>query len=68
MVVDAANQAFVSGMAEAMLVGAVILGVASVLTFAILPIKVKHYDDGTTTPGMIGDRPEKDEKSEAMVS
>ncbi len=68
MVVDAANQAFVSGMAEAMLVGAVILGVASVLTFAILPIKVKHYDDDTTTPGMIGDRPEKDEKSEAMVS
>ena len=66
MVTDAANAAFVSGMAEAMLVGAVILAVASVLTFAILPVKVRHYDDDTTTPGTIGDRLVKDEKNEAM--
>ncbi len=67
MVTDAANQAFVSGMAEAMLVGAVILAVASVLTFAILPVKVRDSDDNPTTPGMAGARPEKDEKSEAVT-
>jgi hypothetical protein len=68
MVTDAANQAFVSGMAEAMLVGAVILGVASVLTFAILPVKVRQSDDTASTPEMTGDSTEKDEKSEAMAS
>ncbi len=67
MVVDAANQAFVSGMAEAMLVGAVILGVASVLTFAILPAQVGRSDDTASTPEMTSDHSEKDEKSEAMA-
>jgi hypothetical protein len=67
MVTDAANQAFVSGMAEAMLVGAVILGVASVLTFAILPAQVRRSDDTASAPEMTGDHPEKDEKSEAMA-
>ena len=60
-------RAFVSGMAEAMLVGAVILAVASVLTFAILPVKVRNSDDNTTMPGMAGDHPEQDEKSEAVT-
>jgi MFS family permease len=67
LIADASNGAFVSGMAEAMLVGAVILGLASVLTFAILPVKVRHTDDDTITPGMAGNRPEKDEKSEALA-
>jgi EmrB/QacA subfamily drug resistance transporter len=67
LIADASNGAFVSGMASAMLVGAVILGLASVLTFAILPVKVRHTDDDTITPGMAGNRPEKDEKSEALA-
>lgn len=49
MVTDAANAAFISGMAEAMLVGAVILVVASVLTFAILPVKVKDLVNKVTS-------------------
>jgi len=67
MVTDAANGAFVSGMAEAMLVGAVILAVAAVLTFVVLPVKVRHAADDTTMPETTGDRPEKDEKSEVMA-
>ncbi len=67
MVTDAANQAFVSGMAEAMLVGAVILGVAAVLTFAILPAKVRNTGDTATSPEVTGDRPEQVEKSEAVT-
>ncbi len=67
MVADAANQAFVSGMASAMLIGAVILTVAAVLTFAILPVKVRDSDDDTPTSGMTGDRPAQDEKSEVMT-
>jgi len=67
LITDAASGAFVSGMASAMLVGAVILAVAAMLTFAILPVKVRHAGDDTTTLGMTGDRPEKDEKSEAVT-
>jgi hypothetical protein len=63
MVADAANTAFVSGMAEAMLVGAVILAVAAMLTFAILPVKVKHVTGSITTPGMTDGLPAEDEKS-----
>jgi len=66
MVTDAANAAFVSGMAAAMLVGAVILVVASVLTFALLPVKVRHSDDNTIMSGTTGDHLVKDEKSEAI--
>jgi EmrB/QacA subfamily drug resistance transporter len=61
MIADAANQAFVSGMAEAMLVGAVILAVAAVLAFAILPVKVRHVDEDAATAGMTGDRLVQDE-------
>lgn len=67
LITGAANGAFVSGMASAMLVGAVILAVAAVLTFAILPVKVRPADDGTTTLGLTGDRREQDEKSKAVT-
>jgi hypothetical protein len=67
MVTDAANTAFVSGMAEAMLVGAVILAVAGVLTFAVLPVKVRHAAGDTTMPETTENRPEQDEKNEVMV-
>jgi len=67
LITDAANQAFVSGMAEAMLVGAVILGVAAVLTFAILPAQVRRSDDTTSAPETTSDHSEKNEKSEAMT-
>jgi EmrB/QacA subfamily drug resistance transporter len=67
MVTDVANAAFVSGMAEAMLVGAVILVVASVLTFALLPVKVGHSNDDMITSGTTGDHLVKDEQSEAMT-
>ncbi|MBN2098250.1 MAG: MFS transporter [Dehalococcoidia bacterium] len=40
LVVDQANNAFTSGMAEALLVGAIILAVASVVTLIILPTRV----------------------------
>jgi len=67
MVTDVANQAFISGMAEAMLVGALILAVAAVLTFAILPVKVRPADDHMTAPETTGDGPEQNEKSEALA-
>ncbi len=44
-----------------------LLAVAAVLAFAILPVKVRDSDEIPTTPGMAGDRPEKDEKREAMA-
>jgi len=67
MVTDAANAAFVSGMAEAMLVGAVILVVASALTFALLPVTVRNSDDNMNMPGTTGDHMVKDEKGGAMT-
>ena len=66
-ITDTANQAFVSGMTEAMLVGAVILGVASVLTFAILPAQVRHPEENTTTPEVIVNLPEVGQKSEVVA-
>jgi hypothetical protein len=66
MVTDAANAAFVSGMAEAMLVGAAVLVVASVLAFALLPAKLGHSDNNIT-PGTTGNHLVKDEESEAMT-
>jgi EmrB/QacA subfamily drug resistance transporter len=67
MVTDAANQAFVSGMAEAMLVGAIILAMAAALAFAILPVNVGDSDDNLPAPGMAGDCPAKEKKSEAVT-
>lgn len=67
LVTDASNAAFVSGMAEAMLVGAVILLVASVLSFALLPVTVRNSDDNLNMPGTTGDSLVKDEKSEVMT-
>lgn len=67
MVTDVANQAFISGMAEAMLVGALILAVAALLTFAILPVKVRQADNNMTTPETTGNGSEQDEKSESLV-
>jgi EmrB/QacA subfamily drug resistance transporter len=67
MVTGVANQAFISGMAEAMLVGALILAVAAVLTLAILPVQVRLADDHMTAPETTGDCPEQNEKSEALA-
>jgi EmrB/QacA subfamily drug resistance transporter len=41
MIVNEANEAFVSGMVRAMLVGAIILATASVVTLIILPMRVR---------------------------
>ena len=38
---DAANEAFVLGMTDAMLIGAVIMAVASLITFIILPAQIR---------------------------
>ena len=67
LVTDASNAAFVSGMAEAMLVGAVILVVASVLSFTLLPVTVRNSDDNLNMPGTTGDSLVKDEKSEVLT-
>jgi EmrB/QacA subfamily drug resistance transporter len=45
LIVSTANNAFVSGMAHALLVGAVILVIASVATFIILPARVRPYKE-----------------------
>lgn len=50
-----------------MLVAALILAVVSVLSFAILPVKVRHAEGDATTLRMTGDRPEQDVKSDAVT-
>jgi EmrB/QacA subfamily drug resistance transporter len=42
---ETANQAFVTGMTDAMRVGALILGLAAVITFVILPSRVYRSED-----------------------
>jgi hypothetical protein len=54
-------------MTEAMLVGAVILSVAAVLTFAILPAQIRHAEENVTTPEVIVNPPEVGEKSEVVA-
>ena len=41
MIVDSANQAFVSGMVRATIIAAIIMAVASLVTFVILPMRVR---------------------------
>jgi EmrB/QacA subfamily drug resistance transporter len=45
VIVSTANNAFVSGMAHALLVGAIILVIASITTFIILPARVRPYKE-----------------------
>jgi predicted MFS family arabinose efflux permease len=67
IVTDAANSAFVSGMAEALLVGAVILVVASALAFALLPVTVRPVEATTSKPATAGDHLVTDEKSQSVT-
>ena len=67
IVTDAANAAFVSGMAQAMLVGAVVLVVASALAFALLPVTVRPVEATTSKPVTAGDHLVTDEKSQSVT-
>jgi EmrB/QacA subfamily drug resistance transporter len=67
IVTDAANAAFISGMAQAMLVGAVVLVVASALAFALLPVTVRPVEATTSKPATAGDPLVTDEKSQSVT-
>lgn len=54
LVVSTANQGFVSGMNDAMLIGAGIMLVAALVTFAVLPSKVRRFEDADVVEGMPG--------------
>ena len=47
---NGSNQAFVSGMTEAMFAAAIIMGIASVVAFIILPAQVRPW---TTVEGLV---------------
>ncbi len=51
-IVQSANQAFVSGMVRAMLVSAIIMAAASVVTFIILPTRVRPAESESATSGI----------------
>jgi predicted secreted protein len=44
-IVQNANEAFVSGMVRATLIAAIVMAVASVVTFVILPARVRHAEE-----------------------
>lgn len=45
MIIDQSNDAFTSGSGQAMLIGAIIMVVSTVLTLFILPSQVRHYQE-----------------------
>ena len=54
MIVDSSNQAFVSGMARGIVIAGIIMAVASLVTFVILPMRVrpaKEEEKATGVPG-----------------
>lgn len=52
MIVSSANQAFVSGMLRAVLIGGIIMVAASVITFVILPMRVRPAKEEGPTPSI----------------
>jgi predicted secreted protein len=51
MIVDSANQAFMSGMVRAVTIAGIIMVVASLVTFIILPMRVRPAkEEDQTTP------------------
>jgi hypothetical protein len=52
--VDTSNQAFVSGMSRAMLVGGIIMAVTSVLSFLIVPTRVQPAREEAAAPAQSG--------------
>jgi len=51
MIVESANQAFMSGMVRGIMIAAIIMAVASLLTFVILPMRVRPAkEEDQTTP------------------
>jgi EmrB/QacA subfamily drug resistance transporter len=53
-IVDTSNQAFVSGMSRAMLVGGIIMAVTSVLSFLIVPTRVQPAREEAAAPAQSG--------------
>ncbi len=45
LIVNSANEAFVSGMVRATLIAAIVMAAASVVTFIILPMRVRHAEE-----------------------
>ncbi len=50
MIVDSANQAFMSGMVRGIMIAAIIMAVASLVTFVILPMRVRPAKEDGATP------------------
>ncbi len=53
-ITESANQAFVAGMARAMLVGGIIMAVTSVLSFLIVPARVQPAREEAAAPAQSG--------------
>ena len=50
MIIENANQAFMSGMVRGIMIAAIIMAVASLVTFVILPMRVRPPKEDGATP------------------